>query len=649
MRSYATSLFTKTASLLDPTPLKLLDLSLLVVLIPIIMIAKLPMLLFMFVVTLVLTLQKRSARGTILLAFASGASAIFLSLYGEFNFAGLSRLKLFVELLIYTLIVAISLQRLKREINIYLIISPILLLALSLFFFNSITMLLYVVFEIFTLLWMILTHRMGGGYLKALRVSVVIFISSIPVVVLLFLLFPRISFEHASFGFKGDVRQMMGHDGTMFIDGNALLVPSSKIVMEVEFQNKIPPAKQLYFRGSVLYTLSANQWTGLKESLKKDQNISYEKADNLTLYKVSLYPTHKRWLYLLDLPTEAPSGSVIDSDFEVKLPKIIDDPQHYEAASALNYRYGAKTSQVVLTRALEYKEDSNPLSQKLASELSRKFKDQGDRAEAIEKVFKDANLTYTLKPDLLDLNNSVDSFLFDKKRGYCVHFASAYATFARMSNIASRVVTGYKSDGTDSVNNYLVVRELDAHAWVELLIDGSWRRVETTTTASHFDLQSQQTSINGAENNYIEDINLYLMYLKYQVESWILEYSYLRQMQLLERAKEDTVFVVKMIASFTLVVLFSLIVVRYFNRPETASRVEKIVALLLVKLHKNGYTKEPRDTLHTFLLKCAKQSPHSKELMHIDMLYEKFRYCDDADMLDELERCVKNYSSKRVL
>ncbi len=79
-----------------------------------------------------------------------------------------------------------------------------LFLALSLFFFHGIVMLTYVIFEIFFLLWMVLAHRMGGDLIESFRSSMVMFMYSLPWVVVLFIFFPRISFEHANYGFKAE-------------------------------------------------------------------------------------------------------------------------------------------------------------------------------------------------------------------------------------------------------------------------------------------------------------------------------------------------------------------------------------------------------------------------------------------------------------
>jgi len=397
-----------------------------------------------------------------------GIIAVYLSMYGAFSFRGLSRLKLFLELLVYVLLVVVSMQRLTKEINFYLLISPFLFLALSLFFYHGIVMISYVIFEVFFLLWMILAHHMGGKLIESFRASMVMFMYSLPWVVLLFIFFPRISFEHATYGFKGETVKRMGHDGTMYLDGNALLVPSDRIVMEVGFDGEIPEASKLYFRGSILYVDKKDHWEPLPTHVKRKSKVFLSTQGEQVDYKVTLYPTQKRWLYMLDMPKLEAEDSLIDQDLITTVEKKLEEPIHYAASSTLNSKYYDELDDVTYKASTRYSIEQNPQTYKKAQVLQSQYVSEAKRANAVMSYFKEQNLSYTLKPDALDTNRSTDSFLFDKRRGYCVHFASSFVTMARMAGIPARVVTGYKSDKSESLNNYLAVKEKDAHAWADL-------------------------------------------------------------------------------------------------------------------------------------------------------------------------------------
>ncbi|MGB5506598.1 MAG: DUF3488 and transglutaminase-like domain-containing protein, partial [Sulfurovum sp.] len=544
------------------SPLQLLDLSFIVVLLPLMLVLKVPMLIFTFMVLGILLFKKTPANNyLIIFVFFMGILALFLSLYGVFSFRGLSRLKLFLELLVYLLLIVVSMQRLTREINFYLLLSPMLFLALSLFFFHGIVMLIYVICEIFFLLWLILAHRMGGDMIESFRSSMVMFMYSLPWVVVLFIFFPRISFEHANYGFKGETTQRMGHDGTMYLDSKALLVPSDRIVMEVGFDKEVPPSSKLYFRGSILYQDKKSHWEALPDYVTRESKAYYPTKGEKIDYKVTLYPTQKRWIYMLDMPSRAVKDADLDRDLISTVEKPVKEPIHYAASSSLSPRFHDVLDSYTRNESLYFDTEYNPETYIAAQKIKEEFNAPDKRASAIMTFFQNQSLTYTLKPDTLDINNTTDCFLFDKRRGYCVHFASSFVTMARMADIPARIVTGYKADKANSLNNYLPVKERDAHAWAELYVNDHWTRYETTSTASGMDEQSAVAlgtlDANKGNDQLLERVNLYLMYVKYQVETWILYYSNIRQLQLIQYAKENPRFILFFVFSLLVLALVS--------------------------------------------------------------------------------------------
>lgn len=626
------------------SPLALLDAAYVVVLLPLLLILKVPMLVFV-VIVLGLLFFKREPAGNmlVLFVFLMGVVAVYLSLYGAFSFRGLSRLKLFLELLVYVLIVVVSMQRLTQKINFYLLISPMLFLALSLFFFHKLPMLIYVVFEIFFLLWMILSHRMEGNLIESFRSSMVMFMYSLPWVVVLFIFFPRISFEHASYGFKGETERRMGHDGTMYLDNKALLVPSDRIVMEVGFEGDVPASNLLYFRGSLLYLDKKDHWEPIPPYIKRTNNPTLIQGQEPTSYKVTLYPTQKNWLYLLDMPYKNVKDATIDTDLVSTTKKPIKEPIHYAGLSYLSSRLKDDLDEITTKAATAYDQQQNPKTFIEAQKIKTNYASDEERLQAVHSFFQQQSLVYSLNPPALDINRTTDSFLFDRKKGYCVHFASSYVTMARMAGIPARIVTGYKADKTNALNNYLAVKEKDAHAWAEVYIDGSWVRVETTSTASHIDAQTQ-TQLNAAEEDSLyNSINLYLMYAKYQVETWILYYSNLRQLQLLKYAKENPKFIFIFVMSLLLLVVISFFIIAYFRRPRHSSEALGTLEPLLKLMSRQGFVRKDNETLHQYFMRYLGEHPERKIIYDIDKYYEQISYGEDRskETLKQLNKLVK--------
>jgi hypothetical protein len=101
------------------------------------------------------------------------------------------------------------------------------------------------------------------------------------------------------------------------------------------------------------------------------------------------------------------------------------------------------------------------------------------------------NYPYSLSFDVKDssLDNTVD-FLLNRKTtgGPCEYFASALAMLCRSLGIDSRVVTGYHGGDYNSVGGYYVVRQLHAHAWVEVLVpQAGWVQFDPTPSSRSID------------------------------------------------------------------------------------------------------------------------------------------------------------------
>ena len=65
----------------------------------------------------------------------------------------------------------------------------------------------------------------------------------------------------------------------------------------------------------------------------------------------------------------------------------------------------------------------------------------------------------------------LDAFLFDTKEGYCQHFSGAMALLLRMGGVPARVATGFSPGGFSKRRDAWIVRDTDAHAWVEAWFD----------------------------------------------------------------------------------------------------------------------------------------------------------------------------------
>jgi hypothetical protein len=110
-----------------------------------------------------------------------------------------------------------------------------------------------------------------------------------------------------------------------------------------------------------------------------------------------------------------------------------------------------------------------------------------DQAQAIE-TFLRSNYSYTLTPSVPPKDvDPLEYFLFTSKQGYCEYFASAMGDMLRSLGIPTRLVNGYGPGSFDEKLSRYVVRESDAHTWVEVYYPHyGWIPFEPTPDGVYF-------------------------------------------------------------------------------------------------------------------------------------------------------------------
>ena len=85
-----------------------------------------------------------------------------------------------------------------------------------------------------------------------------------------------------------------------------------------------------------------------------------------------------------------------------------------------------------------------------------------------------------------------DYFLFDLKTGYCDYYATSMIVMARAVGLPARLVIGYANGDYDPVKAEYVIREADAHSWVEVYFAGAgWVEFEPTASELRFTLPDE--------------------------------------------------------------------------------------------------------------------------------------------------------------
>jgi len=308
---------------------------------------------------------------------------------------------------------------------------------------------------------------------------------TLPVTLVLFLLFPRIPGPFWALPSTSG-SAVTGLSDEMTPGTIAQLSQSDAVAFRVTFEGKAPPSSQLYWRGPVLEKFDGRSWSqGNWPSPAMDiSRIDYRGA--AIRYTVSLVPHDKAWLLALDLPARPlPADARLSRRLQLETLKPVRDRLVYTALSYPDYQVLGSLSERERALFTFLPERSNPRSQTLARTMRSQASTEQAYIQAVLNKFNREPYVYTLAPKRLDMRNPSDDFLFNTREGFCEFYASSFALMMRAAGIPSRVVTGYQGGELNPFGDYMIVRQSSAHAWVEVWLDNrGWVRVDPTAAVA---------------------------------------------------------------------------------------------------------------------------------------------------------------------
>jgi transglutaminase-like putative cysteine protease len=107
----------------------------------------------------------------------------------------------------------------------------------------------------------------------------------------------------------------------------------------------------------------------------------------------------------------------------------------------------------------------------LSQQLRRRAASPYDYVLRVNNYLRDPRFVYSEAPPAAGLETPLEFFLFDSREGYCQHYSGAMALLLRMGGIPARVVTGFSPGGLRRSSGEWIVRDTDAHSWVEAWFD----------------------------------------------------------------------------------------------------------------------------------------------------------------------------------
>jgi len=233
-----------------------------------------------------------------------------------------------------------------------------------------------------------------------------------------------------------------------------------------------------YIRGTVMDRVTGFTWSQGPSRIRG----RLDHATNDIKYRISVSPRYADFIPVLDFGLSVESANK-ETPINYGRDNGVFVPQEYSTLwrefnvlSSLMPLHNLKSEDRKLL--LQVAGDLDPKVVKLAKQLGGEAPDVKKFTSMLAHYFATDGFRYTLEPG--GDSTTLEGFLFQGKSGYCEHYSSATATLARISGIPARVVAGFLGGAWEQSSLTLFVRDLDAHAWVELWDDQAqaWTRFD---------------------------------------------------------------------------------------------------------------------------------------------------------------------------
>lgn len=467
-----------------------------------------------------------------------------------------------------------------------------------------------------------------------------LFLKALPVAIILFLFFPRIPGPLWSLPETGQTATS-GLSDSMYPGSVSELVDSDEIAFRVKFNQSPPTADKLYWRGPVLTKTDGFLWTQSisRKAIAIPQLKQFVKnMSQAVSYTITLEPHHKKWLFSLEMPVNIQGDTISDVYFNTDLQLLnktnIHQTTQYQLTSMTYFKLLTLTNNELI-EALSFADTINPKTRDLGQLWRTKLIDDKKIISAALNYFKDNPFYYTKRPAVM-IENPSDQFLFDQKRGFCEHYASSFVLLMRAADIPARVVTGYQGIEKNSLGNYYIVRQSNAHAWAEVwLQDEGWKRIDPTAVipaerieADIFDTNLDRLNFSSlnipdlpslslqqktAVYNFWKQINQSIDHIKYSWNNWILGYDQSKQNSLLTimgfNANWKNLIILLISGMFVVFILLQLI--SFYSRFQNMDQVYQYYLKFINKLNAAGMSISLSEGPYAIKQQAIKKFPES--------------------------------------
>lgn len=365
-------------------------------------------------------------------------------------------------------------------------------------------------------------HRPGAAWrdTRSMKLAATMLLQAAPLMVILFFLFPRIG-PLWSVPIKSHTAKT-GMSDTLRPGIVSRLSQSPEVAFRVRFDGEIPLPRELYWRGIVMSRADGDTWRSLgyfEVPPRERAEAGVVREGPSLSYRIIQEATQQSHLYGLRYARSSRRGVMHLHDYRMYSPAILESEFQYAVRSWPQARFGLELSS--WRRRIETRlPEGNPRTRDLAARLLSEAGSAPAFVDAVLGHFRSQPFFYTLQPPLLGQRDPMDRFLFETRRGFCEHYAAAFALMARSVGIPARIVGGYLGGEINPVNRTVIVHQFDAHAWNEVWLEGrGWVRVDPTAAVAPDRILYGLEQALASEGSFLAESPL--SPLRYRSVDWI--------------------------------------------------------------------------------------------------------------------------------
>lgn len=482
---------------------------------------------------------------------------------------------------------------------------------------------------------------------KQLRYSAALVAQAFPLMIFLFVVVPRVA---PLWEMKSDKRQAKtGMSDSMAPGEVAELSRSDELAFRVQFIGKVAPRPERYWRGLTYSWYDGARWSqALPHNISMAEVVAYpsrfkpswyRQLENAAegasyQYRVILEPTSREWLYAMATPFIEQNNIGVVSDYRLINAGPVTDTLSYTVESFTRMPHGIEAPRWEKEFNLRLPENGNPRARAQARAWRAEVKSDSEYISRVMRMFRQQAFFYTLKPPPLG-PDQVDDFLFRTRAGFCEHYASSFVVLMRAAGIPARIVAGYQGGEESPLGTHLLVRQYDAHAWVEVwLPESGWVELDPTAMVAperiesglEQALQSQGSEFASAFKDalgvsrfpILKQLASAMDYIEFNWASLVLGYDGMTQTELLEKwlGKVSPLRIALLIAAGVgLIGLFFAILLLWRGRSPSLEWWQKEYWRLHSGLRKRGIQVPDHPAPGRLVELVSEQAPAAKEAL----------------------------------